>query len=115
MVASGTATLETALLLKPMVVIYKTSYLTFVLAKALIKIPYIGLVNVVAGKKIVPECIQDDANGIKIAGELKKIYQNPSEFDRMRQDLEKVKSSLGEGGASVRAAKNILQFLKSLV
>jgi lipid-A-disaccharide synthase len=112
MVASGTATLETALLLKPMVVIYKTSYLTFVLARALIKIPYIGLVNIVAGKKIVPECIQDDAKGTTIAAELKKIYQNPAEFDRVRQDLEKVKSSLGSGGASLRAAKNIMQFLK---
>lgn len=71
-VASGTATLETALFLKPMIVVYKTSFLTFTLAKALIKIPYIGLVNIVAGKKIVPECIQNDANGKTIAAELKK-------------------------------------------
>ncbi len=115
MVASGTATLETALLLKPMVVVYKTSYLTFVLAKALIRIPYIGLVNVVAGKKIVPECLQDDANGKNIAEALKKIYHDPAEFDRIREDLGKVKSSLGENGASHRAAKNILQFLNSTI
>ncbi len=111
-VTSGTATLETALLLKPMVVVYKTSFLTYFLAKALIKIPYIGLVNVVAGKKIVPECIQDDANGQKIADELKKIYKNPAEFDKICTELEKVKTSLGENGASKRAAENIIQFLK---
>ncbi|MCB9758071.1 MAG: lipid-A-disaccharide synthase [Candidatus Omnitrophica bacterium] len=112
MVASGTATLETALLLKPMVIVYKTSFLTFTLAKALIKIPYIGLVNVVAGKKIVPECIQDNANGSAIAAELKKIYQNPSEFDTMCANLEKVKISLGASGASKRAAESILRFLQ---
>ncbi len=111
-VTSGTATLETALLLKPMVVVYKTSFFTYFLAKALIKIPYIGLVNVVAGKKIVPECIQDDANGQKIADELKKIYKNPAEFDKICAELEKVKASLGESGASKRAAENIIQFLK---
>ncbi len=112
-VASGTATLQTALLLKPMVIVYKTSFLTYFLAKALIKIPYIGLVNVVAGKKIVPECLQNDANGKTIADELKKIYQNPGEFDRIRQGLQKVKTSLGENGASKRAAKNIMEFLKN--
>ena len=57
-VASGTATLETAILEKPMVIVYKTSFLTWLMAKLLVKIPYIGLVNVVAGKKIVPECVQ---------------------------------------------------------
>ena len=62
MVASGTATLETALLKKPMVIIYKTSWLTYAIAKSVIKIPYIGLVNIVAGKKIAEELIQNDAN-----------------------------------------------------
>ena len=58
-VASGTATLECALLKKPMVIIYKTSWLTYAIAKAVIKIPYIGLVNIVAGKKIAEELIQE--------------------------------------------------------
>ncbi len=114
MVTSGTATLQTALLLKPMVIVYKTSFLTYFLAKALIKIPYIGLVNVVAGKKIVPECIQDNASGEKIAAELKKIYQHPDEFDDIRSELERVKLSLGESGASQRAAENIIEFLKQI-
>src|ERR1700752_2467472 len=66
MTASGTATLETAILEKPMVVIYKTSFLTYLLAKMFVKIPDIGLVNVVAGKRIVPECVQYDATPQKI-------------------------------------------------
>ncbi len=111
-VTSGTATLETAVLLKPMVVVYKTSLLTFILAKALIKIPYIALVNVVAGKKVVPECIQDQANGHTIANELKKLYQDPLTFDNTIKQLEKVKTTLGKSGASKRAAESILQFLQ---
>src|SRR5271170_7887383 len=67
MVASGTATLECALLQKPMVIIYKTSWLTYAIAKAVIKIPYIGLVNIVAGKKIAEELIQNDATADNIA------------------------------------------------
>lgn len=110
LVASGTATLETALLNKPMVVIYKTSFLTWALARMLIKIPYIGLVNVVAGKKIVPECVQFDATGNKIAAELSKIYRNPAEMARTQEDLQKVKGSLSSG-AGRRAAEVILQNL----
>ena len=59
MVTSGTATLETALLNKPMVIVYRTSFLTWILARLLIKIPDIGLVNVVAGRRIVPEYVKD--------------------------------------------------------
>src|SRR5208283_3816665 len=66
-VASGTATLECALLGKPMVIIYKTSWLTYAVARSVIKIPYIGLVNIVAGKKVAEELIQNQANAAKIA------------------------------------------------
>lgn len=109
MVASGTATLETALLNKPMVVVYKTSFVTWLIAKNLIKIPYIGLVNVVAGTKIVPECIQFAATGRKIADELRKIYQNPSVMKQMITDLQKIRASLGSTGASRRAAEVVLK------
>ena len=107
MVASGTATLETAILEKPMVVVYKTSFLTWFLAKSFVKIPYIGLVNVVAGKKIVPECIQFDATPQKIAAELKNIFTNELKITEIKSGLAKVKSSLGGGGASRRAAEII--------
>ena len=106
-VASGTATLECALLKKPMVIIYKTSWLTYCIAKAVIKIPYIGLVNIVAGKKIAEELIQENANPAKIANALEGALHNPHLID----ELAAVKYSLGDPGASVRAAKVVLEVL----
>lgn len=106
-VASGTATLETALLGKPMVIIYKTSWITYAIAKAVIKIPYIGLVNVVAGRKIVPELIQNDCNAAAIATTIEQVLHDPS----MIQQLANVKTALGQPDASRRAAEVILNSL----
>jgi lipid-A-disaccharide synthase len=106
-VASGTATLECALLKKPMVIIYKTSWLTYGLAKSLIKIPYIGLVNIVAGKKIVEELIQNDATAARLSDALEAALRNPHIID----ELAAVKTSLGEPGASLRAARIVLKEL----
>lgn len=108
LVASGTATLETAILNKPLVVIYKTSLVTWFLAKLLIKIPYIGLVNVVAGEKIVPECVQFDATPEKIAQVASDIMADPNQQKIMKQKLAAVKNALGEPGAARRAAEVIL-------
>lgn len=108
LVASGTATLETAISLKPFLIIYKTAASTYFLGKRLIQIPYIGLVNVLAGKKIVPEFIQQDATGEKIAAEAEKLLSNPEASASMIQALKRVKESLGESGASRRAAEQIL-------
>ncbi len=106
-VASGTATLECALLKKPMVVIYKTSWPTYGLAKTLIKIPYIGLVNIVAGKKIVEELIQNDAAAAKIALAVENALNDP----HIVEELTAVKTSLGAPGASLRAAHIVLDEL----
>jgi lipid-A-disaccharide synthase len=94
------------------VVIYKTSFLTWALAKGLIKIPYIGLVNVVAGKRIVPECVQFSATPLKIAEAVKEIFTHPTIRSTMIQELRNVKGALGAPGASERAAEKIVQFLK---
>jgi len=107
-VASGTATLETALLKKPMVIIYKTSWVTYAIAKVLIKIPYIGLVNIVAGKKIVEELIQNDATAARIAHAVEDALHNPDIVDQ----LTAIKTSLDEPGASLRAAQIILEEIK---
>jgi len=107
-VASGTATLETALLKKPMVIIYKTSWLTYAIARAVIKIPYIGLVNIVAGKKVAEELIQNEANAANIARAIEAALHNP----KIIEELSAVKTSLGEPGASLRAAKVVLEELK---
>jgi lipid-A-disaccharide synthase len=106
-VASGTATLETALLKKPMIIIYKTSWLTYAIARALIKIPYIGLVNIMAGKKIVDELIQNDASAAKIANGLESALYN----HQIIEELAAVKASLGKPGASLRAARLVLEGL----
>jgi len=111
-VASGTATLETAILQKPMVVIYKTSFLTWLLAKLFVRIPNIGLVNVVAGKKIVPECIQFQATPKKISNELIKIFTNELTMTNMRSNLHMVKKLLTtSSAASQKAAQEVIEAL----
>ncbi|MBF0522611.1 MAG: lipid-A-disaccharide synthase [Candidatus Omnitrophica bacterium] len=108
MVASGTATLETAILEKPMVVVYKTSLLTWILAKLLVKIPNIGLVNVVAGKRVVPECIQFQATGKNIAEEIERFIIDENKTSLIKEELKKVRKSLGAGGSGSNAALRIL-------
>lgn len=112
MVASGTATLETAISMKPFVIVYKTAASTYFLGKRLIQIPYIGLVNVLAGEKIVPEFIQQEATGEKIAAESEKLINNPEARAAMLEALGKVRDSLGAPGASKRAAGEIFDLLK---
>jgi len=112
LVASGTATLENAILGKPMVILYKTSFVTALLVRFLIRIPYIGLVNVVAGKKIVPECLQGEANPKRVSETALTLLQNPGKLERMRRDLLVLREKLGEPGASSRAAQAILQELQ---
>lgn len=113
-VASGTATLETAILNKPMIIIYRVSLLTWILAKMFIKIPHIGLVNVVAGKKIVPELIQFNATPKKISLAALKLLHNKKEQEKMHAQLYALKNSLGIPGAYNRTAQEIIRFLDSL-
>ncbi|HAJ57686.1 MAG TPA: lipid-A-disaccharide synthase [Candidatus Omnitrophica bacterium] len=110
-VASGTATLETAILNKPMVIIYKVSFLTWVLAKLLVKIPNIGLVNVVAGKQIVPELVQFGATAKNISKKSLKILGDKKIQENMHAQLYALKNTLGMPGAYRRAAEEISKFL----
>ncbi|MDD5138151.1 MAG: lipid-A-disaccharide synthase [Candidatus Omnitrophota bacterium] len=110
-VASGTATLETAILNKPMVIVYKVSLLTWLLAKLLIKIPYIGLVNVVAGEKIVPELVQFDATPKKIASTVLSILGDKQKMEKIHAELYALKNTLGIPGACRRAAEEIAAYL----
>ena len=111
LVASGTATLETAIMQRPFVVVYKMSLLNYLLYRPQVKVPYIGMVNIVAGRKIVPEFIQFKAHPKKISEQVLKILQNPALIEQMKNDLGQVKSLLGEKGASLRAAQIIFDFL----
>jgi lipid-A-disaccharide synthase len=112
LVASGTATLETAILNKPMIIIYKVSFLTWILAKLFIKIPYIGLVNVVAGQKIVPELTQFDATPQKISKLALELLNDTKSRGKICAELYALKNTLGIPGASQRAAQEIVNFLK---
>lgn len=113
LVASGTATLETAIMQKPFSIIYKMNPLNYLLYRPQVKMPYIGMVNIVAGKKIIPEFIQFEASPKKIATQVLKILESPSQIERIKNDLTQVKASLGESGASLRAAKIVVDFLNN--
>jgi len=114
LVASGTATLESALLLTPMVIVYKVSFLTWLLARMLIRLPYIGLVNIVGEKKIVPEFIQFSAKAQAIADEVSSILKSPEKIERIKKELSLVKAAIGAKGASQRAAQGIVQYLNQI-
>ena len=108
---SGTATLESAISCTPLIVLYKTSFLTYHLAKALVKIHHIGMVNIVAGKKIVPEFIQSQAKPEKIADEMENILKYKDEYEKIKIELNEVKKRLGEKGAYRRGAQIVNQML----
>lgn len=108
LVTSGTATLQSALIGTPMVVVYRTSPLTYQIAKCLVKIPYISLVNILAGKEVVPELIQDRMTPDCIAHEALDIIQNVRRQNDMTQAFQGIRTALGGAGASKRAAAYIL-------
>jgi lipid-A-disaccharide synthase len=113
MTASGTASLETALLQVPMVIIYKLSALTYWLGKRLVKIPYIGLPNIVAGRGIIKELIQKDANAEVLADEVLRLLQDKAYRQQMLINLAEVKRKLGEGGGSENMARLAMEMLAS--
>lgn len=111
-VASGTATLEAALLNTPMVIVYKESAINWHTLGRLITAEHYGLVNLIAGKRLVTELMQDQLNGERLAEELVALL-DPERNAALRSELKKVTHKLGEGGASDRAAHSILRFLKT--
>lgn len=110
-VASGTATLETALFQTPFVITYKVSPVSYQIGKRLVKLDYIGLANVVKGKKVVPEFIQHEAVPEKIIPVLEGLLFDDSQRERMRSDLKRIKQKLGSPGAPARTAVQILKAL----
>ncbi|TAN59615.1 lipid-A-disaccharide synthase [bacterium] len=111
LVASGTATLETAIMQKPNVVIYKMGWLNYLLYRPLVRIPFIGMENIVAGRIIAPEFIQSMAKPRLIADTILGIFQDKEKLLKMREDFLEVKEQLGEPQAPLRAAQSILTFL----
>jgi lipid-A-disaccharide synthase len=112
-VASGTATLEAAAARRPMIVTYRSALLNAPGRRLVLKTPYLGLVNIVGGREIVPELIQRDATGGKMAAEILALVNDPNRVEDMRKELRRVTDSLGPPGASRRAARGIASLVAS--
>jgi lipid-A-disaccharide synthase len=110
-VASGTATLETAIMGVPMIIAYRVSPLSFWIGKMLVKVPYVGLVNLVAGKKVVPELIQEEVTPQGLADKAISILEDEKTKTAMVKDLRMVKERLGSPGASIRTARIALKMM----
>lgn len=111
LVASGTATLEAALCGAPMVVVYRTSAVSYALAKILVRIPRICLVNILANAEVVPELLQGEVTADRLESEAESFLESPERLSRMREGLARVSSLLGPPGASARAADAVLETL----
>lgn len=107
--ASGTATLEAAIFKTPMIIVYKTSNLTYRLVKRLVKVDFISLPNIIAGREIVPELIQDEAKSENIYRRCKDLIYKPYLTVNTRKNLETVKDKLGKEGAVNRTARLVLK------
>jgi lipid-A-disaccharide synthase len=107
LVASGTATLETALLGTPFAIVYKLNALTYQVARRIVKVPYFGLANVVARREVAPELLQDEVNPGRLGRELRRLL-DPTEAGRIRADLAEVRGHLGEPGAAARVVEDLL-------
>ena len=112
-VSSGTATLEAALLDVPMVVVYRVTPLTALLAKPLVRTKHFGMVNLIAGRQVVPELIQADFTPEKVAAETLRLLRSPDARTAMRADLAEVRRKLGPPGAVDRAADAIVALLRN--
>ncbi len=108
LVASGTATLQAAVIGTPLILVYRTSALTFWLAFFLIRVRWIGLVNLVAERTVVPELIQTEATGQRLYEEASRLLDDRFAYDEMKRGLAKVRAALGQPGASTRAAEVVL-------
>jgi lipid-A-disaccharide synthase len=113
MAASGTVSLELAILNVPMVISYRVSPLTYFLGRRLIKVQYASLVNLVAGREVVPELLQDEAVPEKIAQATMRLIENQAERTRMLAGLAEVRERLGGPGASERSARLALNLARS--
>ena len=111
-ITSGTATLESAAMERPMLITYKTSFITSLLFKIFAKTPFIGLVNIIAKRKIVPEILQYDARPERLAREILTIISSKEKLEKQVQNLRWVKSMLGTSGASLRAARIVNELTK---
>ncbi len=111
-VSSGTTTLETAVIGTPFITVYKVSNLSYAIAKFLVSTEFISMVNILAGKEIVPELIQDKLKPDNLKSEINKILNSFEVRNKMKEELQSVVKKIGVPGASERVAKSILEELR---
>jgi len=111
-VASGTATLETALLERPMVIVYRLAPFTYALARLIVRVPHIGMPNLIAERRVVPELIQSEVTPERIATEVRQLLNDPQAYRVTQEGLREIRRRLGSEGAAKRAAKLALDMLQ---
>ena len=111
LVKSGTSTLETALMRRPMVVVYRMAWLSYLLAKLLVRVAHFALVNVLAGRRLVPELLQREASPERMAEEVERLLLDPAAREAQLRGLDEVRGSLGGPGAARRVADEIARVL----
>ena len=109
--ASGTVTLEAAIHGVPMVIMYRISPVSYQLGRMLVNVDYIGLANIIAGERVVPELIQKDANPEAVARTVARLLSDPEALSKLRRRLRSVRAMLGEGGASEKTADIALSMM----
>jgi lipid-A-disaccharide synthase len=107
-IASGTASLEAAVTGLPMIVVYRMGALSHLIGRALVKLPHIAMPNLVAGRRVVPELIQNECNPGRIAEELLRYLEDEEHTQRVRAELSEIRGRLGGPGVFERAAEQIL-------
>jgi len=112
LVTSGTATLDTAIMGVPMVIVYKVSLVSYWAARMMVKVPHIGLVNLVAGADVVPELIQHEVTAERLTREVEIILDDREMMTSMKSKLKEVKEGLGKGGASERTAGIAMEMMR---
>jgi lipid-A-disaccharide synthase len=111
--ASGTATVQTALHGRPMVIVYRLSPVTYAIGRSFVRVPHVGMVNLVAGRSVVPELIQSDCTAAAVAREITSLLTDRARTAVMREDLAQVRAVLGGAGATSRAAAAVLRTAES--
>lgn len=115
LVTSGSATLETALWGVPQCVVYRMSPVSYWLGRLVVRVPFIGMVNLIAGRRVAVELLQGDATPIRMADEISSLLRESHRRAAMRSAFEEVRSRLGGRGASERAARSVLKVLRAEV
>jgi lipid-A-disaccharide synthase len=110
-VCSGTATLQTALLSRPMVVVYRVSWLTYQILKRLVKVAHIALVNLIANRRLVTELVQGDLTAENISTELRKLLEDPVARMRLNQEFAGIRRALGRGGTATQVSRVVLNYI----